>query len=82
MGIYLGGKVEPVAVWEVKEYLTSIYGDYLEDAFTAALRSRKPLLKFIRLLSKRKPMDYYTLKMAVAYFEFRTKGTLRAMVLA
>ena len=82
MDIYIAGKVEPVAVWEVKEYLTSIYGDYVEDALTEALRSRKSLLKFIRLLAKRKPMDYYTLKMAVAYFEFRTKGTLRAMVLA
>jgi len=82
MDTYIEGKVEPVAVWEVKEYLTSIYGDYVEDALTEALRARKPLLKFIRLLAKRKPMDYYTLKMAVAYFEFRTKGTLRAMVLA
>jgi uncharacterized lipoprotein YmbA len=74
------GHVEPLEVRELKEYLANIYGDYLEEAFSKALRSRKPLVTFVRLLSRRRKMDYYTLKVAVAYFEYRYRGTLRAMV--
>lgn len=72
--------MEPLEARELKEYLVSLYGDYLEEAFSKALRSRKPLLTFVRLLSRRRKMDYYTLKVAVAYFEYRYRGTLRAMV--
>ena len=72
--------MEPLEARELREYLVSIYGDYLEEAFSRALRSRKPLVTFVRLLSHRRKMDIFTLKVAVAYFEYRYRGTLRAIV--
>lgn len=73
--------MEPADALDVREYLESVYGDYLEVAFRESLRSRNPLLKFIRLLARRKPMDYFTLRMAVAYFGLRYRGSTRALVL-
>jgi len=73
--------VEPADAFDVREYLESVYGDYLEVAFRESLRSRRPLLKFIRLLARRKPMDYLTMRAAMAYFEFRYRGSIKAMVL-
>ena len=73
--------MEPAEGLDVREYLEGIYGDYLEVAFRESLRSSNPLRKFIRLLSKRKPMDYLTLRMAAAYFELRYRGNIEAMVL-
>ena len=72
--------MEPLEARELREYLVSIYGDYLEEAFSKALHSRKPLVTFVRLLSHRHKMDIFTLKVAVAYFEYRYRGTLRAIV--
>ena len=73
--------MEPEEGLDVREYLESVYGDYLEVAFRESLRSRRPLLKFIRLLSRRKPMDYLTMRAATAYFELRYSGSIKAMVL-
>ena len=74
------GHLEPIEVTELKEYLASIYGDYLQDAYLRALHSRNPLRTFIRLLSQRHKMDMFTLRVAVAYFEYMYRGTLRAIV--
>ena len=73
--------MEPADALDVREYLESVYGDYLEVAFRASLRSRRPILKFIRLLSRRKPMDYLTMRAAMAYFELRYRGSMSALVL-
>jgi len=73
--------VEPADALDVREYLESVYGDYLEVAFRESLRSSNPLRKFIRLLARRKPMDYFTLRMAAAYFGLRYRGSMRALVL-
>jgi len=73
--------VEPAEALDVRDYLESVYGDYLEVAFRESLRSSNPLRKFIRLLARRKPMDYFTLRMAAAYFELRRNGSTRALVL-
>jgi len=72
--------LEPIEVRELWEYLASIYGDYLQEAYFKALHSKNPLRTFIRLLSGKRKMDYYTLKVAVAYFEYMYRGTMRAMV--
>lgn len=72
--------MEPTEVRELWEYLANIYGDYLQDAYFKALHSRNPLRTFIRLLSQRHRMDMFTLRVAVAYFEYMYRGTLRAMV--
>lgn len=73
--------MEPADALDVRDYLEGIYGDYLEVAFRESLRSSNPLLKFIRLLARRKPMDYFTLRMAAAYFGLRYRGSTRALVL-
>lgn len=72
--------MEPIEVRELWEYLASIYGDYLQEAYFKALHSKNPLRTFIRLLSSRKKMDIFTLKVAEAYFEYMYRGTMRAMV--
>ena len=72
--------MEPIEVRELWEYLASIYGDYLQEAYYKALNSRNPLRTFIRLLSSKKKMDVFTLSVAVAYFEYMYSGTLRALV--
>jgi len=72
--------LEPIEVRELWEYLASVYGDYLQEAYFKALHSKNPLRTFIRLLSSRKKMDFTTLRVAVAYFEYMYRGTLSAMV--
>ena len=72
--------MEPIEIRELWEYLASIYGDYLQEAYFKALQSKNPLRTFIRLLSSREKMDIFTLKVAVAYFEYMYRGTMRAMV--
>ena len=72
--------MEPIEVRELWEYLASVYGDYLQEAYFKALHSKNPLRTFIRLLSSRKKMDFTTLRVAVAYFEYMYRGTLSAMV--
>lgn len=72
--------MEPTEVRELWEYLASIYGDYLQEAYFKALHSKNPLRTFIRLLSSRHKMDIFTLRVAVAYFEYMYRGTMRAMI--
>jgi len=72
--------LEPIEVRELWEYLASIYGNYLQEAYFKALHSKNPLRTFIRLLSSKRKMDIFTLKVAVAYFEYMYRGTLSAMV--
>jgi hypothetical protein len=72
--------LEPTEVRELWEYLASIYGDYLQEAYFKALHSKNPLRTFIRLLSSRHKMDIFTLRVAVAYFEYMYRGTMRAMI--
>ncbi len=62
-------------VSELGRLLEEVYGsDYVNYAFNVALKSKNPLIKFLRLLAKRKKLDPFLLNVAVSYFEYRKRG--------
>jgi hypothetical protein len=62
-------------VADLSGLLEEVYGtDYVNYAFHTALKAKKPLLKFLRLLARKKKLDPFMLNVAVMYFEYRTKG--------